>query len=94
LVFSTNATNIASSLVSGLLPLQTQAFSRSMPVRYVASVTAFDKAYYTYALTRSRGQQASNLFGGTNGENVVWNIKGDGIGLFIGVATAQRVVAP
>lgn len=94
LAFSTNATNIPSNLVSGLLPLQTQALSRSMPVGYTATVTAFDKAYYTYALTRSRGQQTSNLFGGTNGENVLWNVKGDGIGLFIGVATVQRVVVP
>ena len=94
LVLSTNATNIASALVSGLLPLQTQVFSRAMPVRTIATVTAFDKAYYDYALTRSRGQQAANLFGGTNGENVLWNVRGDGIGLFIGVAAVQRVVAP
>ena len=94
LVLSTNATNLASALVSGLLPLQTQAFSRIMPVRTIATVTAFDKAYYDYALTRSRGQQASNLFGGTNGENVIWNVSGDGIGLFIGVATVERIISP
>lgn len=94
LVLSTNATNIASALVSGLLPLQTQTFSRAMPVRTIATITAFDKAYYHYALTRSRGQQASNLFGGTNGENVIWNVSGDGIGLFIGVATVERVISP
>jgi hypothetical protein len=65
-----------------------------MPVRTIATVTAFDKAYYDYTLTRSRGQQASNLFGGTNGENVIWNVKGDGIGLFIGVSTVERVISP
>ncbi|MCU0426388.1 MAG: DUF4249 domain-containing protein [Candidatus Kapabacteria bacterium] len=94
LVFSTTASNASSSLVTGLLPLQTQAFARRMPVRTIVSVVAFDKAYYTYSQTRSRGQQASNLFGGTNGENVLWNVKGAGIGLFIGLAETRRVVIP
>ena len=91
-------------ILSGSLPSQTLIFTRfanNTPPQglyqqgvYQLSLYAFDKAYYDYALTRSRGQQAANLFGGTNGENVLWNVRGDGIGLFIGVAAVQRVVAP
>lgn len=94
LIFTANDENVSRTIVSGLLPSQTRIFSHTMSVAYTATVYAFDKAYYDYQLTRSRGQQASNLFGGTSGENVVWNVKGDGIGLFIGVATAQRVIVP
>lgn len=94
LVFTANDETVSRTIVSGLLPSQTRIFAHTMSVAYTATVYAFDKAYYDYQLTRSRGQQASNLFGGTSGENVVWNVKGDGIGLFIGVATAQRVIVP
>lgn len=94
LVFTANDETVNRAIVSGLLPSQTRIFARTMSVAYTATVYAFDKAYYDYALTRSRGQQTSNLFGGTSGENVVWNVKGDGIGLFIGVTTTQRVIVP
>jgi hypothetical protein len=90
-LFHTEATPIARTLTSGALPLQTRGLLRSVSARFRVVVYAYSEAYYAYLLTRSRGQQASNILGGAN-DNVSWNVQGDGIGLFIGVAETSFLV--
>ena len=96
-IFHTEATASQKTLRSGALPLQTQALmkrllAQGVNVRYRLVVVAFDEPYYAYLLTRSRGQQASNIFGGTSNENVTWNVQGDGIGMFIGTAERELMM--
>jgi hypothetical protein len=90
-LFHTEATPISRTLTSGALPLQTRGFLRGVGARFRVVVYAYSEAYYAYLLTRSRGQQASNILGGAN-DNVSWNVQGDGIGLFIGVAETKFLV--
>lgn len=52
-------------------------------------VSAFDKQFYNYYVTRWNGESSDAIFG-SSGLNVQWNIKGDGIGLFIGRADATK----
>lgn len=44
---------------------------------------AYDKQFYDYFVTRYNGETSEGIFG-NSGLNVAWNIKGDGIGMFIG----------
>lgn len=46
-------------------------------------ITIFDYAYYKYYLTQYNGDSSNDIFG-TSGNNIDWNISGDGVGLFIG----------
>lgn len=51
-------------------------------------VEAYDIQFFDYFKTRSNGESIASLFGFTSSE-VTWNIKGDGIGLFIGMARSS-----
>jgi hypothetical protein len=56
---------------------------------YRAVLYTYDPAYYEFAQTYYRDGDDGGPFG-SGGTNPKWNLDGDGIGLFIGVATAQR----
>lgn len=56
----------------------------------MVTVQTADSAYYEYAETLARAQQSGNSFFGSEGLNPRWNVKGDGIGLFVG--TAQKIL--
>ncbi len=92
-LFHTESAAQERTLNSSALPRNTHVFLRNPAFRYKVIVYAFDEAYYPYFLTRGRGQQATNIFGGAN-ENVSWNIKGDAIGMFIGIAERTVFVRP
>ncbi len=55
---------------------------------YIRSYTyylyAFDEPYLNYHNTSHQGESNSNIFG-SEGLNVIWNVEGDAIGLFIGM---------
>ncbi len=50
---------------------------------YKFVILNYDKQYYDYFITRNNGNSDDDIFGNV-GSNVRWNIKGDGIGMFIG----------
>ncbi len=50
---------------------------------YKFVIMSYDKQYYDYFITRYNGNSDDDIFGNV-GSNVRWNIKGDGIGMFIG----------
>jgi hypothetical protein len=79
------------SLVSGRLPSQYKTLLADSTIVPFVRVFAYDEPYYRYVLTRDRARQAASPLGGA-GENVLWNVEGDGIGVFIGVAVSSIVV--
>jgi hypothetical protein len=56
-------------------------------------VQAFDVPYYDFTQTLSRNQQFSNGPFSTGGANARWNVTGDGIGAFIGMAVREVPLA-
>ncbi|MBM2814659.1 MAG: hypothetical protein HW421_1421 [Ignavibacteria bacterium] len=48
-------------------------------------IECYDAPYFQYYQTRYNGGEPNELFG-TSGSNIIGNVKGDGIGLFIGRA--------
>lgn len=58
---------------------------------YVFVLHSYDKQFYQFFITRYNGQSGDEIFGG-NSNNIQWNIKGDGIGLFIGRATTYKKI--
>lgn len=58
---------------------------------YIFVLYSYDKQFYQFFITRFNGQSGDEIFGG-NSNNVLWNIKGDGIGLFLGRATTYKRV--
>ena len=46
-------------------------------------ITKYDNPYFDYYVTREEGDMNDDVFA-IAGNNIAWNIKGDGIGLFIG----------
>lgn len=52
-------------------------------------VEAYEKEFYPYFITKYNGEQSNEIFG-TSGTNVEWNIKGDGIGMFIGKSIVSK----
>lgn len=46
-------------------------------------ITKYDNPYFDYYVTRREGDMNDDVFA-ISGNNIAWNIKGDGIGLFIG----------
>lgn len=56
---------------------------------YVFVLCSYDAQFYQYFITRFNGQSGDEIFGG-NSSNISWNIKGDGIGLFIGRSTTYK----
>ncbi len=50
---------------------------------YKFVILSYDKQYYDYFITRYNGNSDDDIFGNV-GANVRWNIRGDGIGMFIG----------
>ena len=46
-------------------------------------LTKYDLPYFDYYVTRREGDMNDDVFA-ISGNNIAWNIKGDGIGLFIG----------
>lgn len=57
-------------------------------VQVRVNIEAYDGDYYEYYQTRSRSGQIGLFSPG--GPNIVWNVTGDGIGEFIGMALSQR----
>lgn len=58
---------------------------------YVCIVHSYDAQFYPFFITRYNGQSGDEIFGGSS-NNIQWNIKGDGIGLFIGRATTFKKI--
>jgi hypothetical protein len=56
------------------------------------NVEAYDGAFYRYYQTRTRSGQLGLFSPG--GPNIEWNVQGDGIGEFAGVARIQRAARP
>lgn len=56
---------------------------------YVCVLHSYDAQFYPFFITRYNGQSGDEIFGG-NSNNIQWNIKGDGIGLFLGRATTYK----
>ena len=54
-------------------------------------IESYDNQFYSYYNSRNDGSSNSDIFG-TSGSNIRWNIKGDGIGLFIGLNRAAKVI--
>ena len=50
----------------------------------------YDGAYYQYFLSRNRGGQTNPFSPG--GPNVEWNVEGNGLGMFIGMAQTRRKI--
>lgn len=53
---------------------------------YKFVVYAYDEQFYPYFITRFNGNSTDGILGGSS-NNIIWNIKGDGIGLFVGRST-------
>lgn len=58
---------------------------------YVYVLCSYDAQFYPYFITRYNGQSGDEIFGGSS-NNIQWNIKGDGIGLFLGRSTTYRKI--
>ncbi len=56
-------------------------------------VQAADSAYYDYVVSNARANSGNNPIG-AEGINPRWNVKGDGIGLFIGTSQTRLSVRP
>jgi hypothetical protein len=56
-------------------------------------VQAADSAYYDYVISNARANSGNNPIG-AEGINPRWNVKGDGIGLFIGTSQTRLTVRP
>ena len=56
-------------------------------------VQAADSAYYDYVVSNARANSGNNPIG-SEGINPRWNVKGDGIGIFIGTAETRLTVRP
>ena len=52
-------------------------------------IATYDLDFFDYFNTRYEGEQSSDLFS-SSGNNIRWNMKGDGIGLFIG--SNQKII--
>ena len=57
---------------------------------YVYSVDAYDNQYYPFAKTYYKSYYGGDMFE-SNGTNPIWNIKGDGIGLFVARAKSIQL---
>lgn len=76
-----------------VLPSQTRSLLRNTAIKPQARIYAFDGQYEQYLNTRGRGNQSSGgLFGGSGEGNIQWNVQGDGIGLFIGLAEVRLIL--
>lgn len=53
------------------------------------TIESYDIQFYDYFKTRSNGETIASTFGFTSSD-VTWNIKGDGLGLFLGVAKTKK----
>jgi hypothetical protein len=53
-----------------------------------ATISSFDAPYYDFLQTYSNSSNRGSVFG-TGGANPKWNVTGDGIGMFIGMASTQ-----
>jgi hypothetical protein len=54
-------------------------------------VDCYDIPFYDYFITRYEGNSLNDLFS-TSGQNIYWNIEGDGIGLFLGFSSFKKHV--
>lgn len=52
-------------------------------------VFAFDKQYFDYFKTQNANEPIKNAFS-QGGGSIIWNVKGEGIGMFIGMSDAYK----
>lgn len=55
------------------------------------TVFGYDEAYVRYLQTSGRGFGGTGPFG-SSGQNPIWNVQGQGVGLFIGQSTAATII--
>ncbi len=56
---------------------------------YLFILYSYDVQFYQFYITSNNGRSGDEIFGG-NSNNIIWNVKGDGIGLFIGRAVTFK----
>lgn len=69
-------------------PLASLVESKPVVKERVVYVFAYDKAYYDYVSTRERSRPPTEEFF-SGGANTLWNVAGDGIGIFVGAAVTR-----
>ncbi len=73
---------------TGELVIPTESYNYSSGhIDYKISVQAYDEAYYAYFTSYINGNDDDGPF--SQNRNVKWNVQGDGIGMFIGIARSQ-----
>ena len=60
--------------------------------RLYIRVYAYDEQYLDYFSTQNAHNPIENIFAQSGG-NIIWNVQGDAIGLFIGVAKGNLIRA-
>lgn len=60
--------------------------------KFVYVVHSYDDVYYDYITTLSRARSGGGILG-SNGFNPLWNIQGDGIGIFIGMTAKEFTIS-
>lgn len=58
---------------------------------YKCVILSYDKQFYDYYITKYNGSSSDEIFGSV-GANVRWNVKGDGIGMFIGRTMVMKSI--
>lgn len=58
---------------------------------YKFVILSYDKQFYDYYITKYNGSSTDEIFGNV-GTNVRWNVKGDGIGMFIGRTIVMKSI--
>jgi hypothetical protein len=66
-------------------------FLANPATRITAFVENYDPQFFDYFQTRTRGGQPDIL--NPSGPNIEWNVSGDGVGVFVGMAVARKDVA-
>jgi hypothetical protein len=87
--------NLSSSNLSPLV-LRTESWrgvARWLPfpaTTITSIIQTFDTDFYQHFLTRNRGGQPDLL--NPSGPNIEWNVRGDGLGMWVGMAVARQRV--
>ncbi len=71
-------------------PKERELLAKATP-RVQLQIAAFDAPYQQFLQTQTRGSTADAGILGPSGQNPAWNVKGGGIGLFIGRSATVRL---
>jgi hypothetical protein len=86
---STSVRTATQTTPGGWIAMTTQRSN----TRIAFTAQAMDEPFYSYYLSLDRSQDKDfEPFAIGSGSNTLWNVKGDGIGLWIGMATREVVI--